>query len=127
MSSGLLAVGVCMAWYAKLGSFGAGLLMTLLTGIFVGLLTSSLGPILLEQVPNEFLGRVNSAIGPAQQLASVAAVLCAGWLVSGPLAGHHFHVMSVSFGPLDTVMMAGGLLIMGSGIYAVFSLEAHDR
>lgn len=127
MWGGLVAAGACMIWYAKLGNFIAALALTWLIGVFVGLLTSSLGPILLKRVPNQYLGRVNSAIGPAQQVANVAAVLCAGWLVSVPLAASHFRLIGVSFGPLDSVMAAGGLLVTMGGIAAAASLELRGR
>jgi len=118
LSIGLLEAGFGLFVYSRLSSFPLAVAVLTLTGLPIGMLGTAVGPLLLEATPRELLGRVSAVINPVQQLSNLISAVLAGWLVSTVLNGMHAHVAGFTFGPFDTVFMAGGLMVIAAGVYA---------
>ena len=56
-------------------------------------------------------------------LASMGSAAIVGYLVSNVLRGLHASLLNMTFGPLDTVFMVTGILVIGAGAYAMLALR----
>jgi MFS family permease len=83
----------------------------------------TVGPLLLHLTPREFVGRISSVMTPSVTLASMASAAIAGYLVGNVLRGLHVSLLNITFGPLDTVFMVSGILVIGAGVYAMLALR----
>ena len=115
---GLAVVGVGLVVYSRLGTLWAAIVVLFMLALPLGAVNVSSAPIVLRTVPGELLGRVMSVFGPTQQLAGMVSAVVAGWLVSTVLVNFHHTVAGVTFGRIDTVFLACGLLILFGGAYA---------
>lgn len=119
----LLLSGLLIMAYARMTSILPALIILFCIGIPITALNASLFPLLLHVTPREFLGRISSVLNPVQSLVSLLSVVIAGWLASAVLNTFHKNVLGVSFGPIDTIFVAGGLLVALGGIYALINLR----
>lgn len=124
---GILATALLLFVYARSPSllFSIGVLG--LVGIPLAMVNAVLGPMLLNEIPNRLLGRVNSALNPLVYVASVSSMSLAGILASdlGPdfawsFAGLHFH-------RIDTIMTVSSCLMALAGAVAVIRLRTGIR
>jgi MFS family permease len=123
---GLALVGVGLVAYARVGSLWAAVLVIALMGVPLGAINTAMSPILLRATPQEYIGRTISTFGPVQQLASMLSALGAGWLMSTGWREFHHTAAGISFGPIDTIYLIGGLAIVISGLYATLALRRPD-
>jgi hypothetical protein len=72
------------------------------------------------------LGRVSAVLSPLQQLASIVSMALAGTLASTVLRGCHADVAGVTFGPYDTVFLAGGVLFVLGGLAAIAPMRSRE-
>ncbi len=56
-------------------------------------------------------------------LASLVSIALAGYLDSTVLRGFHAVLLGVQFGPIDTIFLAAGILVLLGGIYAMVALR----
>lgn len=119
----LIAVGILMIVFARLGNIVAAVAVLGITGIPLGALNVALTPLLLRSVPREVLGRVGGVLNPVQQVASMGSALLCGWLVSTVMRNFHHTVAGFTFGRIDTIFTIGGVLIALGGVYATIGLR----
>ncbi len=119
---GLLAGGIFIIAYSRLGQFWPGVVMLFLVAVPVTMLNTAIAPMLLAAVPREFLGRTIAFLNPVNQLASMVSVLAAGWLASSVMRNFAGSIGGLHFGPIDTIFTVSGLLIVIAAGYAVVAL-----
>jgi MFS family permease len=119
----LLITGMGLLVYARLTSFWPAVVFLCIVGIPVAALNVTVMPLLLQSTPRDLIGRVSAVLQPAVSLASLSSIVIAGILVSTVLHGFHAHVAGITFGPVDTIFSAGGILCLAGGLYAMSSFR----
>jgi MFS family permease len=125
VTSGLIATGLLLVAYSRLGSVWPALVVIALLGFAVGALNSALSPVLIATVPRELLGRVMAVIGPANRLGGIVSITVSSVLVSTVLRGLDADVAGVHFGRIDTMFLFGGLIVIVGGVY--FTLASRPQ
>ena len=122
MAVSVIAAGALVMVYARLDSFIAAVVVLFLLGAPLAATSVASGPLLLRETPQRLVGRVESLMAPVVTAATLAGAGLAGYLASGPLAGFSTHLAGFTFGPVDTIYLAAGALIVLSGLYALRAL-----
>jgi len=122
-ASATIAVGVLILVLARLSSFLPGLAVIFLLGTCMPALQVTLGPLMLQVTPGEFVGRIVSVMGPVTSAAEMISVLLAGFAGSTILKGFHKQIAGIAFGPYDTILTMAGILALLGGIYAAMRLD----
>jgi hypothetical protein len=73
--------------------------------------------------PRSMLGRIAALFAPATNLAALFSTALAGYLAATMLRRLHLQILSVHFGPYDTLYLLGGFIITCSGVYAWANLR----
>lgn len=124
---GISVAGVIFAVYSRQTHFAAAAVLAVLTTIPVGMLNTSIGPILLGVTPREYLGRVVAVFNPITQVASMLSTVLAGWLASTVLVNLNSTVVGNHFGPIDTIFAGAALLLLLAGVYGAFALPSSKQ
>jgi MFS family permease len=119
----LTGLGVFVIVYARLTSFAPALVVNLLIGFSNGPINVALDPLILHVTRREFVGRVMAVLLPAINLASVVSIALAGLLASTLLHGFHAALLGITFGPIDTIFVGAGVLVILGGLYAMVNLR----
>ena len=120
---GLAVSGIGILAFARLDNLVQAIVLLAVLGIPLGALNVALTPILLRAVPRELLGRIAGILTPVQYTASMVAALGAGWLASTALRDVHITVGPVTFGRIDTIFTAAGLIVLVGAVYAGVALR----
>jgi MFS family permease len=119
----LMTMGILDLAYARMSSLIPAVIVLFLTGLPAALYHIVLNPIVLQVTPREFVGRVAAILSPAFSLASLCSVALAGFLTSTVLHGFHAAIVGITFGPIDTLFSATGVLEILAAIVALLSLR----
>jgi MFS family permease len=123
----LLIIGVIVVVYSRLSSFAAATVLFFLFGLPNSALNVAIGPLLLRTVPPAMLGRVMSLFGPLLATARLASAVLAGYLASGVLSGLHVNVLGITFGSIDSIFAASGVLCIVAALYAAWQLRSETE
>jgi MFS family permease len=113
----MMAVGTLLVVFARMTSFAPALAIFLLLGVPNATSNVTLWSLVMRATPPSLLGRVNSMLVPAYTLASLVGIALAGALAGGALP--HFAALGLTFGPVDMLLTAAGLLVALGGMAAV--------
>jgi MFS family permease len=116
--SSLVLIGLLLVVYSRMTSFLPASILLFIIGCPLAAISVVSGPLILRIVSRAFVGRVSSTLEQATTLASIVGTFLAGYLASSFL--YHFHAMflGIRFSSVDTIILAGGLLVIASGYYA---------
>ena len=78
---------------------------------------------MLQVTPRELIGRVSGVLQPAISIATVAGIGIAGLMAGTVLHGFHARILGMTFGSIDSIFTAAGLLGLVAGVYARFGLR----
>jgi MFS family permease len=120
----IVVVGMLILLYARTTSFVPALIILFLLGLPLAAANVAEGPLILNATPREFVGRVNSIILPAITLTALFSTALTGFLASTALAGLQITLLSLRFGPIDTIFTGTGILCILAGLYAMLNLPA---
>jgi MFS family permease len=121
--SSILAMGLLVLIYARLTSSWAAFIVVFLIGMTIAATNVPIDPLVLHVTPREFIGRAIAVFRPVTNLASIISVALAGWLVSTILHNFHVSIAGAAFGPIDTLLLVGGIFILIGGGYALLNLR----
>jgi MFS family permease len=122
----LTGVGIAMVVWSRMTDFAPALGVLFGAGVLQGGLNVATIPLVLRVTPKEMIGRVIAVAQPTITLCSLIAMGLAGYLASTALAGFHVEVPGVSlltFGPIDGIFAASGLLAALGGLYTGLRLR----
>lgn len=85
------------------------------------------GPMMMRETPNHLMGRVMSIFQPALNLAILAGTALVGYLAGVVLLGFHAEVLGQTFGAVDTIWLAGGVLMFLSGLVIMVGMVGVDH
>jgi MFS family permease len=120
----LIAMGALMLVYARMTSLWPAVALVALIGIPNAALNVAITPLLLLVTPRALVGRSMAILTPAINVASLAGMGLAGYLASVTLVDFHEEVFGLTFGPVDTIFMAGGLIALLGGVYCALKLRS---
>ncbi|MGE5333407.1 MAG: MFS transporter [Nitrososphaerota archaeon] len=119
----LLMMAVLITAYARLTDIWVAIAVIGVAGIGQAALNVAVGPLLLQSTPREMIGRVSSILNPLVMLATLAGAGLAGYLDSTVLRGFSVTVLSIHFGPVDTIFTAAGLIALVGALFAMVGLR----
>jgi len=117
----LTGMGATMLVWSRMTDFAPALGVLLVAGVLQSGLNVPAAPLVLRVTPKEMVGRVIAVVQPAIMLTSLLAMGLAGYLASTVLVGFHAEVPGVSFlsfGAIDSIFAAAGILAVLGGLYA---------
>jgi MFS family permease len=120
---GFLGLGILILVYSRLTSAGPALALLFIVGIFNAAVNVGAGPLILHVTPREYVGRVTAVINPLGSLASLISIAAAGYLASTLLRGLHAQALGMTFGAVDTIFAAAGVLGVVCGLYCMLNLR----
>lgn len=120
-SLGLVCCGVGMAAYSRSTTLWVAVAVLFLLGIPLAGVNSMIAPMVFREVPRDLLGRVLGLLNPVQQIASAAAIVLSTWLASTVLRSLDVSALGTHFGPIDTIFLAGGVLVMAIGLWTTWA------
>ncbi len=118
--SSLLLTGVLLIGYAKSTALIVALAAIGAVGVPVAVVGSLLVPAILKAAPLEHLGRVFAVVNPAIQVTTLASVAVASLVATG---GVHPTVAGLRFGPVDSVLVAAGTLVVLAALWTAGRLR----
>ncbi len=119
----VLLAGVALLLYARLTDLTLALIVVFLIGILISAVNVVVAPLVLQTTPQELIGRASSVLGLVLSLAAALSFTLAGYLDSVVLRDFHTTAFGMSIGPVDTIYMGTAILVIASGLYALFSLQ----
>lgn len=122
-SFAIFAAGILFVILARMTNLTSALAVVLLIGVMTAGLNVAIPPLILRVVPRHLVGRVFSLLTPVIVLASLLGVGLSGYLASSVLVGFHVEAFGVTFGPIDTILLGAGALILLGGVYALLNLR----
>jgi MFS family permease len=108
--------GIDLLVWARLSSLPPALVVIFLSGLLQAGLNVAISPILLNTTPRALVGRVLAVLRPLLTLASLVSIALAGYLDSTVLVGFHAEYFGIHFGPLDTIFLVAGAIIVLGGL-----------
>jgi MFS family permease len=117
-SYGFVLLGVLFMVYSRMTAPVGAIIVLFLLGLPVAAVDSMVGPLVMRSAPEEFMGRVSAVMQLANRLAALLSLSAAAWLATTVLSGLDASVAGVHFGPIDTILLAGGFIIALTGIWA---------
>lgn len=119
----LICHGVTSIVLSRMTSMLPGMLCVLLRGFFSTSIFVVVRPLTLRVTPRELVGRVMAFEQPCITVASLLGGTVSGLLASTVLAHLHATYWGIAFGPLDTLFLAIGVLVVFAGLYALLFLQ----
>ncbi len=119
--------GVLVVALSRVTAYEVALGLFLVAGALNAGLNIAVGPIMLRETPNELMGRVMSIFQPTMNLAILVATAAIGYLAGVTLHTFHATWMGMSFAAVDTIWLAGGVLMALSGLVIMIGLRGVDR
>jgi MFS family permease len=120
-SLGLVGVGIGMAAYSRSTTLWVAVVILFVIGIPLAGVNSMIGPMVFREVPPDLLGRVLGLLNPVQEVASATAIVLSTWLASTVLRSLDARALGTHFGPVDTIFLAGGVLVVVVGLWATIA------
>ena len=110
--------GLLLMLYARQTSYAVALALLVAIGLPSAGLNVAIGPLLLQATPPDMVGRTVAQLAPTTNLAALLSTALVGYFATTMLRGFHLQILSVGFGPYDTIYLLGGLVIAAASVYA---------
>jgi MFS family permease len=123
----LAIFGVLVVALSRVTAYEVALGLFLVAGALNAGLNVAAGPIMLRETPNEMMGRMMSIFRPTLNLSILVATALIGYLAGVTLRDFHAVVLGQSFAAVDTIWLAGGVLMTFSGLVLMIGLRGVDR
>jgi len=119
----MLGISLVVIVYARSADIWVAIIFIAVAGVFQAALNVAVGPLLLQSAPREMVGRVSSILNPIVMLAMLAGAALAGYLDSTLLRGFSAAILSVRFGPVDSILTAAGVIALAGALFAMVGLR----
>lgn len=118
----LIIFGLALLVLSRITTVIPGMVCVLVLGMTQSSVFVAVRPLTVLVTPRNLMGRVMSFEVPMITIASLVGGAVASILASTVLANLHTQLAGMVFGPLDTLFVAAGFLVVGGGIYARLTL-----
>ncbi|HET9139955.1 MFS transporter [Actinophytocola sp.] len=119
----IVASGVLLACYSRMTTPLGAIVIMFVAGFPLAAQSSMTGPLMLRATPAQLLGRVSTAFQPINEIASLVTLSLAAWLASSVLRDLDATVLGVHLGPIDTILLAAGVLTVLTGFAAAWAFR----
>lgn len=119
----LVTAGAVTIIYARMTSFAPALAVMALIGVLIAAVNVTINTLLYVVAPQALIGRVSAVFNPITSLAAMLSIALAGYLDSVALRGLHVVTLGMVVGPVDTIYMGVGVLILLGGLNAIANLR----
>lgn len=119
----MLGISLVVIAYARSTDIWVAIAFIAVAGVFQAALNVAVGPLLLQSAPREMVGRVSSILNPIVMLATLVGAAVAGYLDSTLLRGFSATILSVRFGPVDSILTAAGVIALMGALFALVGLR----
>jgi MFS family permease len=121
-SLSLLAAGALVVVYSRMTSLAPALVLVLVVGIAQAALNTVVAPLFLRVTPREYVGRVSAIVSSTAALAQLIGTMVTGFLAGQLLVDFHLELHGLAFGPFDTIIGGGGVIVVLGALYALLRL-----
>lgn len=118
----LYGIGLLLILFARQNVLWPALVLLCLVGLPLGALNTAVGPLLMQIIPHDIMGRVLSVFATSQTLCNLISVSLAG-LLGTLLGGLHINLLGMAFETYGTIYGVTGLLFLLGACYAMFNLR----
>jgi MFS family permease len=118
-----VANGLILFLYARLTNLTAAFVVLFVFGVSQAVFSVAFGPILFRATPRGKMGRVNSVLAQVFTVMSLLSVSFIPFLVTVPLRDKYLSFLGQLFGPIDSLFMAVGILMITSALYLRVTLN----
>lgn len=122
----LFIAGLGVVVYSRLTNFIPALCISVIIGALAAALDVASMPLLLRITPRSYIGRTMAALGPFSGMMEISGSFLAGYLASDLLLHLHLQVLGTTFGAIDTIFAAAGVIIIASALYALVRMGLND-
>jgi len=119
----LLAEGLLILIYTRLTIFPAALVVLFLLGIPIVAVNIASGSLYYRVTPRDVLARTTAARVSIISVAALIGSTLAGYLASTLLIKLHVNALGTVFGPVDTIILGGGVFALIAGLYALLTVH----
>ena len=119
---GLIGYGLTTLALSRMTTMVPGMMCGLLLGFFNTSVFVAVRPLTMLATPRQFIGRVLAFEKPLITVASLLGGALASTLASTLLSHFHTTVAGMTFGPLDTIFVGAGIVIVGAGVFTRLTL-----
>lgn len=112
---------------SRVTSYEVALGLFLVAGSLNAGLNVAAGPIMMRETPQAMMGRMMSIFQPTMNLAILVSTASIGYLAGVTLHDFHAQWLGVSFAAIDTIWLAGGVLMTLAGVVIMIGLHGVDR
>ncbi|KNX37800.1 MFS transporter [Luteipulveratus halotolerans] len=123
-ASSFVLVGVGILAYSRTTSFPVAVAIFFLLAMPLGAANTVFMPMVMRSVPSELLGRTTVVLTVFPKVASLTSMAVTGWLVSTVMKDIDIDVAGTHLGPVDTVFVVSGLLMVATGVMVWRPLSA---
>jgi MFS family permease len=121
-SLSLLAAGVLVVAYSRMTSLAPALVLTAVVGIAQAALNTVVAPLFLRVTLREYVGRVSAIVMSTAAFAQLIGTIVTGFLAGQVLVDFHLELHGLAFGPFDTIIGGGGVIVVLGALYALLRL-----
>lgn len=118
----LIVHGLALLVLSQMTTMIPGMICVLVMGVTQASVFVTVRPLTVLVTPRHLIGRVMSFEMPLITLASLGGGALAAILASTALAHYHAQLLSLTFGSLNTLLAAAGILIVWGGVYTRVTL-----
>jgi MFS family permease len=119
----LLAAGALVVAYSRMTSLAPALVLIVVVGIAQAMLNTVVAPLFLRITPREYVGRVSAIVTSTAALAQLIGTVVTGYLAGQILVDFHLELHGLEFGPFDTIIGGGGVIVVLGALYALLRLS----
>ena len=121
-SLSLLAAGALVVAYSRMTSLAPAVVLIVVVGIAQATLNTVVAPLFLRVTPREYVGRVSAIVTSTAAFAQLIGTMVTGFLAGQILVDFHLELHGVVFGPFDTIIGGGGVIVALGALYALLRL-----
>lgn len=119
------SLGFVILIYSRLTTLWPALIVLVVMGVFSSLLSIALSPLIFQETPERYIGRVNALLNPLIFSGALIGMLSGGVLYSVLKGEIEIEFLLFTLGPLDSIFSLSALICIAAALYAKRSL-AHE-
>ena len=122
MVSAMLLFGVSVIVLSRVTDLVTGALIFGACGLFLGMISVPIAPMMLHETPHAMVGRISALMGPINTLGTIISLIGFS-ILADTLSGVRIHLFGTVFGQYDVPLTLAGMIFILASIVAAFTLR----